>query len=126
MPYRYGKSIMNLFKIGNFTLRSGFKSHWKIDCDALTEEDWETLAYMIHEQVEFGSVIGIPMGGLKLADALEGYCSEGYPILIVDDVLTTGESMENMRKEVGDNSIGVVIFARGKCSDWIFPVFRIN
>ena len=27
---------MDLFQLGNFTLRSGAKSHWKIECDALS------------------------------------------------------------------------------------------
>jgi len=35
---------MNLFQFGDFSLHSGSKSKWKIECDALTDEDVEALA----------------------------------------------------------------------------------
>ena len=54
------------------------------------------------------------------------------PILICDDVLSTGNSMDARRKEVveknekGTTIIGVVVFARGKCPDWITPLFSMS
>jgi len=48
-------------------------------------------------------------------------------LLIVDDVLTTGSSMEEVRKEMGTyyQSEGFVLFARGECPDWITPLFQM-
>ena len=113
----------SLFQRGNFTLHSGQKSHFKIDCDALTDEDWEALAEMIWEKAgNFGKVIGVPTGGLKLAKALDKYATDGA-ILIVDDVLTTGRSMEEMKAACDGNVIGAVVFARNECPAWIHPLF---
>ena len=118
---------MNLFQFGDFTLNSGAKSSWKIECDALTDEDIAGLAEMISLAVGgFSDVIGVPRGGLKLAKALQKYKKSYYPTLIVDDVLTTGGSMERMKKSLGNFVfIGAVIFARGKCPAWITPLFQM-
>ena len=116
-----------LFRSGDFTLHSGAKSNLFIDCDALTDEDWSTLAKVIYESVgRFREVIGIPRGGLKLAEALKPYCfpNPEYPVLIVDDVLTTGNSMEEKRAEIKDDCIGAVVFARAKCPSWIKTIFN--
>ena len=47
-------------------------------------------------------------------------------MLIVDDVLTTGASMEHERARCSGRTIGVVLFARGPCPEWIHPVFRMD
>lgn len=113
---------MNLFKYGALTLHSGAKSMWKIDCDALTDDDLKTLAFMLTAIVpEFGSVEGVPRGGLRLAAALQEYVTKG-PVLIVDDVLTTGASMNVQRGDRHD-AIGAVLFARGPVPLWVFPLF---
>ncbi len=102
-------------------LHSGARSTWKIDCDALGEEDLATIAALMVLLVpKFGSVEGVPTGGLRLAEKMNFYITEG-PHLIVDDVLTTGISMEEIRR--GRDAIGAVIFARGKCPSWIRPLF---
>ena len=112
---------MNLFQSGNFILHSGKKSRYKIDCDALTLADWDTLALMAVERLTpFGSVVGVPRGGILFAAALQKYVTQG-PRLIADDVLTTGKSMQEMKVNRGD--IGVVVFARGDCPNWITPIF---
>lgn len=111
-----------LFVLGDFTMHSGDIGHWKIECDALTDADIECLAYMLSERLpRFGWVRGIPRGGLRLAAAMEQYVTHG-PVLVVDDVLTTGASMEEARTE---SSIGAVIFARGECPSWITPLFSL-
>lgn len=51
-------------------------------------------------------------------------------LLIVDDVLTTGRSMEDARRANSayrhmDDVIGAVIFARAKPAPWIKPVFQM-
>lgn len=101
---------MGLFRLGSFTSHSGTKLDWKIECDALDVEDWECLAYLIAHRCQFGSVYGIPSGGVPLAKALEKYRTPDCKIrLVVDDVWTTGKSMMGALKE---NDIGYVVFAR--------------
>lgn len=119
-----------LFQLGRFRLHSGEHVRWKIECDALTEDDLAALALMLKERVQpFGSVIGVPGGGFPLAKALRKYRTAG-PLLIVDDVLTTGASMEEVRHATipgwhGATAIGAVLFARGPCPEWITPVFTL-
>lgn len=101
---------MSLFQLGNFISHAGNELEWKIECDTLTDEDWDCLAKMISERTEFGSVYGIPRGGVKLQLALEKYCNPKSKIrLVVDDVYTTGKSMHDVM--TGDD-IGFVVFAR--------------
>lgn len=101
---------MSLFTRGDFKLASGRQSSWKVECDALTPEDWDTLALLAALVVgPFGSVVGVPRGGLPFADALRPLATHG-PRLVCDDVLTTGGSLLTLM-EPGD--IGVVAFARG-------------
>lgn len=124
---------MNLFQKVDLLLHSGGKSDFKIECDTLTDADLKTIAYLISKRYSpIMSAYGVPTGGRRLEMALKDYTvdtKKGY-ILIVDDVLTTGSSMEEFRKEivpVGQYDVckGVVIFARGKCPDWIDPIFQM-
>ena len=103
---------MNLFQLGRFTSHAGSELNWKIECDALTDADWECLAEMIAERTRFGSVYGIPRGGTKLANALQKYCDPKYSLrLVVDDVYTTGKSMKDVMQ---GNDLGFVVFARNR------------
>ena len=113
---------MNLFKGGKFVLHSGASSSFKIDCDSLTDEDIFNIARIISEKKIFSSVYGVPSGGTRLAKALEKYCNDWGPRLVVDDVLTTGNSMKEVYK---DGDTGVVIFARGECPKWVRPIFQM-
>lgn len=119
----------HLFKFGWFASHSRFQLPWKIDCeDGLGDEDWEDLASLIAWKFAFRSVYGIPKGGVALARALDKYCEPNYPVLIVDDVLTTGRSFANARASLGnpEGCIGVVVFARGVCPNWVFPIVTVN
>ncbi len=117
---------MSIFIRQNITLHSGKPSDFKIECDGLSDEDINTLAFLIAKQITFGKVVGVPSGGLRLAEALKQYHTPSSEnTLIADDVLTTGGSMEEMRKKVEGKSVGVVIFARGKCPSWIMPMFQM-
>ena len=53
-----------------------------------------------------------------------------YDYLIVDDVLTTGKSMneiyEHLHTKHDKKTKGVVVFARSGCPDWITPIFQLN
>lgn len=126
---------VDLFQTGDYTLSSGIDSWFKIDCDALSDGSIETLARMVCRLVgPFSSVEGVPTGGLRLARTLQQYACESGPHLIVDDVFTTGGSMERAyrawreRKEAAGGvgfplgCVGAVIFARGKCPFWVAAV----
>jgi len=122
-----GGEELNLFQLGKFTLHSGEESHFKIDCDALTDEDIECIAYLLARRVGlFSHVIGIPRGGLRLAKALDKYSEPYGPTVIVDDVLATGGSMDEMMMRHSYTAVkSAVIFARGPCPDWITPLFQM-
>ena len=116
---------MNLFQKVDFISHAGLPLSWKIECDALTEDDWKGLARMImdHEPRSFGSVEGIPRGGIPLANALSEYATEGPP-MIVDDVYTTGTSM---REVYEDGALGIVVFARNKIhDDWVKAIWQLS
>lgn len=114
-----------LFVTGDFTAHSGDILKYKIEADALTDEDIATVAAEIARDVDFTEVYGIPRGGTKLAEALKPYRKSGYGLLIVDDVWTTGGSMEEERgRRGGGNVKGAVIFARGPCPDWVIPFLQ--
>lgn len=140
---------MSLFQTGNFRLHSGATSRFKIDCDALTDEDTATLVEMIHASYCFKQVHSIPRGGDRLTAALKKYEDpEGHDLqrrwgtsrlwehLLIDDVLTTGYSMcmtasKLIGAEVGvafrTDIHGIVIFARDRPSHrWITPIFEGN
>jgi orotate phosphoribosyltransferase len=122
-----------LFEYGDFTLASGRTSHFKIECDHLSDSDWWALAQIIiRKGVEFRDVVGVPRGGLKLAHYLRRFALLGdhtLPLLIVDDVFTTGKSMEREKEKYSlefPNIVGIVVFARGECPGWIKPIFRTD
>jgi len=113
-------------------LHSGQTSDFKIECDGLNYQDYETLAYLISKRYYFNSVYGIPKGGDRLAMHLSGYINPySTDILIVDDVLTTGRSMEEAKHKLAPKCSsrctfkGVVIFARGPCPYWVKSVFQM-
>lgn len=120
---------MNLFRTGPFTLHSGRVSPWKIDCDALTGEDWDTLARVAALDVlPFFSIVEAVPGAEYFADAMRRYAQPQYDpnrgLLIVDDVLTTGGSMETQR--LGRTATGLVVFARQRPAPWITALFTFN
>lgn len=124
--------MSNLFTKQDIILHSGGKSDFKIECDDLSDASIETLAYLVSKQMEFNEVYGVPRGGLRFAEALKPYCSDDVSnVLIVDDVLTTGNSMEtfavkiNKGQEYTRQLDGVVIFARQECPYWIKSIFQM-
>lgn len=122
---------MGLFQKIDFVGNSGLPLDWKIECDALELEDWETLAYLVSKRYKFGTVLGIPRGGITFASCLTKYIDESSnTLLIVDDVLTTGGSMikeyEKQMSNGVDDIVCVVAFSRGhNYPEFIYPLFQI-
>jgi hypoxanthine phosphoribosyltransferase len=126
---------MSLIQLGTFTSHSGIELDWKIDCDALTDDDINALAAIVSRQLIFNRVISIPRGGDRLAKALKSYISPVYnrwaltsksvcTTLIVDDVLTTGKSMELALSKEDKDARGLVIFARSRPNWRVYPIFK--
>ena len=119
----------HLFIEEDFTGHSGGQLHWKIEMDALDGAEWKCIARMImeHETRPFQAAIGIPRGGLTLSTYLNEYSTQNPedPYLIVDDVLTTGGSMDEFKEEHFKDKkvVGWVVFARRKPADWINALF---
>jgi hypothetical protein len=116
----------HLFVDGEFTAHSGGTRPYKIECDALTDEDLATQAANVARQFpRFSYVYGVPRGGVRFESALRKYATNNPldPILIVDDVMTTGASMQEARERLGQNTFGIVIFSLCACPDWITPLF---
>jgi len=121
--------MKSLFESGNFKLHSGDETWWRINLEFLKNESLETIAkWAYHHVVKFKAVEGVPTGGERLAKFLEPYVAPDelidYPLLIVDDVLTTGESMELHR--ANRYAIGFVVFARGVCPNWITAMWQLK
>lgn len=109
-------------------MASGQISPFKIDCDALDQDDIESLAWLLNENLKekFSHVEGVPTGGLRLAEAMKQYCRSDIAVrlLIVDDIWTTGGSMRKHRAGRYP-SMGAVLFARQPVDSWVFPLFRM-
>lgn len=116
-----------LFKVGNFKLHSGDTSEWKVECDALTTEDWQGLARMAMEFLPpFREVVAIPRGGIPLKAAMDAYVTpDSSRLLVVDDVLTTGNSMYKTMFRY-PSSIGLVAFARGPLPPNVYAIWQFG
>ena len=122
----------HLFVEEDFTGHSGGQLHWKIEMDALENAEWECIARMIMElSSPFREAVGIPRGGVKLGKLLNlhGTGKRTDPICIVDDVLTTGGSMNEFKRKRQfrnpTNYMGWVVFARTKPAKWINTLFQM-
>ena len=113
-----------MFEYGDYVLHSGSHSAFRIDCTALTHYDLCALASMVVPTLKpFGQVYGIPRGGIRFADVLQSYSTIGSR-LVVDDVLTTGASMQDEYMQ-GDQ--GLVIFARTHdVPTWVHAMFTMH
>lgn len=129
-PKQKNQKAHKLFQKGPFTSSSGSILDFKIECDTLSDEEIEIIAKIVADHDVFSKVYSVPTGGDRLANALQKYCTPEGDILVVDDVLTTGASMEAKRREVqalhpDEVILGVVIFARDRCPIWIDAVFQM-
>ena len=121
----------HLFVEEDFTGHSGGQLHWKIEMDALDDAEWKCIARMImeYETRPFQAAIGIPRGGLALSSYLNEYSTQNPedPYLIVDDVLTTGGSMDEFKEEHFKDKkvVGWVVFSRNRPPDWVNVLFQM-
>jgi orotate phosphoribosyltransferase len=125
--------MTNLFQTGDFKLASGRQSRFKIECDSLTDADWQALAAMASRIVPpFSEAIGVPRGGLVLAEAMKPYATSEGGILLCDDVWTTGGTMSRLRDKLSTERpdarpiFGLVAFARGELRLWASAIFQVN
>tara|TARA_Y100000782_G_scaffold74849_1_gene80733 strand:- start:151 stop:540 length:390 start_codon:yes stop_codon:yes gene_type:complete len=126
--------MIDLFQKIDFTSHAGLDLTWKIEMDALSHREWECISHMIRElSPPFREAIGIPRGGNVLGKLLNrhGTGKEEDPICIVDDVLTTGMSMNTYREEMDIErwqkscALGWVVFARVRPPKWIKALFQM-
>lgn len=128
-----------LFEPGEFTSHSGLKLNGKFECDSLTKEDWDTLALWGSKILPpFDVAFPVPpsrAGHKDNAKELSGRMNTHYrrghgyafPVLVCDDVLTTGSSllaeMEKIKKNwQGAGVIGLVAFARGPLPENVYSI----
>ena len=124
---------MNLFQLGDFKLHSGQHSDFKLECDALTDDDWECIAFLLSQRLPpFDECYGVPRGGLKLAEKMQKYkqtTTYGWnTVLFADDVFTTGNSLRAFAFDnIGNREmLGAVVFARTEPPDWIHALFTMS
>jgi len=124
-------SYLALFDDEEFISHAGLKLGWKIEMDALYTDDWRCLAKMImeYENRPFRKAVGIPRGGVRLGEMLDKHSTGNPddPVLIVDDVYTTGTSFREFIEEnyPDDNVICWTVFARDVISGNINALFQM-
>lgn len=104
-----------------------------IDCDSLSSSELHCLARLASRGLKFKFVVGVSGSGSKIASMFDDFSTDdkNLPILIVDSFLDTGKSMEEAREYIsgqhpGSDIIGLVIFAKDECPDWVTPIFQMS
>lgn len=122
---------MALFVDEKFISHAGLKLAWKIEMDALYVSDWRCLTKIIleYETRPFCKAVGIPRGGARLGNMLNESAAgnPNDPVLIVDDVYTTGTSFKNFIAEnyPDEDVICWAVFARDVVTDPINILFQM-
>ena len=124
--------MLELFVHTAFKSHSGVYLPWKIDCDALSDQDLDCIVRVVAPITRYNVAVGIPRGGLRLAHAFNNYSPHagrprGRATLLVDDVLTTGRSLTAMRAQLHPmRCTGFVLFARSTPPPWVRALFILN
>lgn len=122
---------MNLFQFGEFLLASGKTSKFKLECDAISPEEWHSLARIALPILPpFDYVIPVPRGGYAWGNIFQHYIQpSAHCILFVDDVWTTGGSMTHTLGNYlmeGRRWHGIVLFARGPVPENVTALFHLD
>jgi orotate phosphoribosyltransferase-like protein len=122
---------MDLFQDVDIIGHAGGRLTWKIECDALSRDEWITLAKMllIYERRPFRQAVGIPTGASILGNILDKFATGNPkdPVLVVDDVYTTGTSFKEFKAEKypDEHIIQWVIFARKPTTNDVNALFTM-
>ena len=122
---------MDLFQDVDVVGHAGGRLTWKIECDALSTEEWRVLGNLIlhYEKRPFRVAIGIPTGATELGNILNQYATgeSQHPVLVVDDVYTTGTSFREFKEAhyKDEHIIQWVCFARKPTSPDINALFTM-
>ena len=121
---------IDLFQSVDFISHSGLPLTWKIECDAISDDEWKTLAKIVkeYEPKPWCEVLGIPRGGLKFAAALDEYStrSSNHPLLIADDVYTTGKSFRDFSNNFPDKELlKWCVFTRNAIKEDVNALFTL-
>jgi len=122
---------MDLFQQYNYTGHAGDSLTWKIECDALSDDEWKILAntLLTYEKRPFRVAVGIPRGAVKLGNALNVFATgeSHHPVLVVDDVYTTGTSFREFKDKHYPNEhiMQWVIFARKPTTNNVNALFTM-
>lgn len=110
-------------------LHSGRESIFKIDCDHLTDDEVEAGCALLAKFLpSFGAVSGVPTGGLRMEQAMKKHLTDSSVRLIVDDVWTTGRSVNNFiaANFPHEHCITGVFFARGIMPNDAWALFHLT
>lgn len=115
-------------QIANITLNSGRRSTFKIECDNITDAELEAMCALLAQIIPpFSRVSGVPTGGVRVEKAMRRHLSETGPILIVDDLWTTGGSIQRHLTAIDPREYLVaVLFARGETPPGVVALFKMN
>ena len=121
------RTSARLFTAGDFTSHAGLPLKWKLECDAISPDEWRCIAKMIKDyQTEpFQAAVGIPRGGAPMGFALNAYATDNpeNKLLSFDDVYTTGTSFKDYCEEhKHDDVFKWVLFARCMAKDLKYGV----
>jgi len=122
---------VDLFQTVDFISHAGLPLKWKIECDALSDDEWKTIAKMIreYEDQNWQYAVGIPTGATRLGEILTTYGTGSVkdPVLIVDDVYTTGKSFIDFEeKHYKDKKvIKWAVFARKPPTENVKVLFQL-
>ena len=121
------RTSARLFTAGGFTSHAGLPLKWKLECDAISPDEWRCIAKMImdYQTEPFQAAVGIPRGGAPLGFALNAYATDNpeHKLLICDDVYTTGTSFKDYCEEhKHDDVYKWVLFARCMAKDLKYGV----
>lgn len=117
-------------QLADLTLNSGRRSSFKIECDDLTDDEVAAGCALLAKVLPpFGSVAGVPTGGLRLEEAMASHLTPApnLPLLIIDDVWTTGGSIRRfVDKYAWPEIITAVFFARGPTPPNVTVLFSLH